>query len=138
MDYAKFQESPLPVGSAHLRINHIEVNYPFGAVPMMTLSIERRTVLGDGTTFGAQLDSIQIALEGKMAQFEVLDRISGNVKQDAKPLSVGDLADVMFSAGRFGLQARDAVITAQKDAEAAQALADKLREDPIDGGMGHD
>lgn len=137
MDYAKFQDAPLPVGSAHLRINHLEINYPFGSVPVMTLSVERRTVLIDGTTFGAQLDTIQIELEGKQARFDVLDRGSGNVKEEAKPLSVGDFSDVVFSVGRFALQAREAAITAQREAEAAQALADKLREDPIDGGRGH-
>lgn len=134
MEYAKFQDAPLPTGRSYLRINHIEINYPFGSVPVMVLSVERRTDLSDGTGFGTQLDSIQIALEGKQAQFDILDRASGNVRQDAKPLSIGDFSDVAFSVGRFALQAREAVIAAQKEAEAAQAAADRLKADPIDGG----
>lgn len=135
MDYAKFQEGPLPTGRTYLRINHIEINYPIDSLPVMVLSVERRTDLSDGTGFGTQLDSVQIILDGKQAQFDIFDRVSGNVRSDAKPLSIGDFSDMVFSIGRFALQAREAVIAAQKEADAAQAAADRLKADPIDGGI---
>ncbi len=110
MSYAKYKDAPLPAGSAHLRINHVEINYPFKSVPMITFSIERRTELGDGTTFGEQLESIQIALEGKAAQFDVIERVSGVVKNESKPLNIDELSDILFSAGRFALNAWESVI----------------------------
>lgn len=133
MNYAKFQDAPLPTGSAYLRVNHLEVNYPFDATPIMTVSVERRTVLSDGTSFGAQLDAMQIPLEGKDACFDVLDRVSGEVRKDAVPLKIGDLSDVLFSIGQFSMQAREVALEAQKAAQEAQALADALGDDPFGG-----
>lgn len=131
MDYAKFQEAPLPTGSSYLRVNHLEVNFRFGDTPAMVLSVEQRTVLSDGTSFGKQLDTVSIPLEGKDAGFIVLDRQTGEKKPDIKTVGIDDLADIIFSAGRFALEARDAVLVAQERAAEAQALADKLRDDPL-------
>ncbi len=136
MEYAKFQDSPLPTGSSYLRVNHAEANFPFGETPIMVLSVEKRTVLSDGTSFGTQLDSVSIPLEGKDAGFDLLDRLTG--EQRKTTVLISDLSDMIFSAGRFALEARDAVLTAQKRAEEAQALADKLRDDPLSDGLGHD
>lgn len=133
MEYAKFQEAPLPTGSAYLRVNHLEVNYPFDAIPIMTVSMERRTVLSDGTSFGAQLDTVQIPLEGKTARFDVLYRATGEVRKDVVPLKIDDLSDVLFSIGQFSLQAREVALEAQKAAQDAQALADALGDDPFGG-----
>lgn len=135
MEYAKFQEVPLPTGSAYLRVNHIEVNYPFGATPTMTVSMEKRTVLSDGSSFGEQLDSVQIPLEGKAAQFDVLNRATGEIRKDAVSLKIDDLSDVLFSVGQFSMQAREVALEAQKAAQEAQALADAIRDDPF-GGFG--
>lgn len=133
MDYAKFQEAPLPTGSAYLRGNHIEVNYPFNATPMMTVSMEKRTVLSDGTSFAAQVDTVQIPLEGKTARFDVLNRATGEVRKDAVPLKIEDLSDVLFSVGQFSMRAREVALEAQKAAQDAQALADALGDDPFGG-----
>lgn len=131
MNYAKYNETPLPIGTSHLRINRYEINASYGETPVLMLSIERRTVLSDGTHFGTQLDSVSIPLEGKIAEVEVLDRMSGERKKDAAPLSIADFADSLFSLGHFAMSARDAAHAAEEAAQDAQALADRLRDDPM-------